>query len=74
MNILILFTIVILFNVIFLLNFKNISKLLNIYDKPDGKLRKHHTPTPLLGGVILINLYFVSFFIYLLDLEYLIFR
>lgn len=74
MDILILFTIVILFNVIFLLNFKNISKLLNIYDKPDGKLRKHHTPTPLLGGVILINLYFVSFFIYLLDLEYLIFK
>ena len=74
MDILILFAVSILFNVIFLLNFKNISKLLNIYDKPDGKLKKHQTPTPLLGGVILINLYFVSFFIYLLDLEYLIFK
>ena len=51
--------------IIFILNFlivyklDQIASLINIYDKPDNKLKKHKSDVPLLGGVIfLFNLLF----------------
>ena len=51
--------------IIFILNslivykLDQIASLINIYDKPDNKLKKHKSDVPLLGGVIfLFNLLF----------------
>ena len=63
-------TFVLLFNLIILLNFDVISRSLNFFDKPDGKLRKHKNPVSLLGGlIILINIYLIIFILNLLDLN-----
>ena len=50
-----------LFNLIIFLKFEIISKNF-IFDKPDGKLKKHSKPTSLIGGlIILINIYLIVF-------------
>lgn len=75
MDISILFIVSLSLNIFFLLYFENISRILSIIDKPDGKLKKHQKPISLLGGfLILVNLYFVYFLIHLLNLDYLIFK
>jgi UDP-GlcNAc:undecaprenyl-phosphate GlcNAc-1-phosphate transferase len=50
-------------NSVLYFNFSKLSKILNIYDKPDGKLKIHNIKTPLLGGVIFfLNFILISFF------------
>ena len=70
MQIYLMITFVLLFNLIILFNFDVISRSLNFFDKPDGKLRKHKNPVSLLGGlIILINIYLITFILNLLDLN-----
>ena len=40
-------------NIFIFLKISKISKYINILDRPDGNLKKHHFNTPLLGGVII---------------------
>ncbi len=65
-----LITFVLLFNCFIFFNFSKISKSLNFFDKPDGNLKKHKHPVSLLGGsLILVNIYLITFFFNLLDLN-----
>ena len=56
-----------IFNFLIFINLNRLSKIININDKPDGKLKKHKSTVPLLGGtifllnfliLILVNLFF----------------
>ncbi len=59
-----------IFNFIIYLKFEIISSNFIFIDKPDGKLKKHLKPASLIGGlIILINLYLISFFLKLLDIN-----
>ena len=50
----------IIINLFIFYHLKKISKILNIYDLPDGRLKLHRKKTPLLGGFILaINFLFI---------------
>ena len=49
-------------NLMILINLKKISKILNIYDHPDGKLKIHKAKVPLIGGLILILNFSTIFF------------
>ena len=49
-----LISIYLILNTLIFINFNKISKLINIFDKPDNKLKKHKINTPLLGGVIML--------------------
>ena len=48
-----IFLLIFLLNLILFYNFKNLSKFLNIYDKPDNILKKHSKTAFPLGGIIL---------------------
>jgi UDP-GlcNAc:undecaprenyl-phosphate GlcNAc-1-phosphate transferase len=62
-------------NFIIFLKIDRISVLINLYDIPDNKLKKHKSSTPLLGGIIFfLNLFLIIFFNYLLDLKLLFFK
>ena len=75
MEILILLALSLFFNIIFFLKFDDISKIFNIIDKPDGKLKRHKEKVSLLGGFIIIsNLYLIIFLCYFLDIQNLIFE
>ena len=54
-------------NTLFLKFYKNISKIINIYDVPDKKIKLHLNKTPLLGGPIIytniVILFLALFFI-----------
>ena len=50
-----------LINLSFFLSLKKISKILNIYDIPDGKLKLHGKKIPLIGGLILATNFFIIF-------------
>jgi UDP-GlcNAc:undecaprenyl-phosphate GlcNAc-1-phosphate transferase len=41
-------------NIFIFLKISKISKFINIFDRPDGDLKKHRFNTPLLGGVIIL--------------------
>lgn len=41
-------------NLLIFLNFQRLSKIINIYDLPDKKLKLHKKKMPILGGVILL--------------------
>ena len=56
-----LFIFLSLFNIIFFFNFNKISKIFNIYDLPDGKLKLHKKKTPSIGGIILISNFSIIF-------------
>ena len=43
-----------LINLIIVININSISKIINIYDLPDKKLKLHKKKIPLIGGSILI--------------------
>ena len=44
-------------NFLIFINFRKISKFINIFDKPDNKLKRHKLSTPILGGIVVgINL------------------
>lgn len=50
----------IIINLILFFSLNKISRIINIYDKPDGKLKIHDKKVPLLGGVLFfINLIFI---------------
>jgi UDP-GlcNAc:undecaprenyl-phosphate GlcNAc-1-phosphate transferase len=52
-----LFVVCLIFNFLIFLNLDKLSKFVKLNDEPDGKLKKHKTTVPLLGGTIfLINL------------------
>jgi len=62
----IIFFFQIILNLIFFLNYKKLSRLINVYDKPD-KIRKFHKkPVPVLGGILIS----VNFFLFLPILVY----
>jgi len=48
---------------------ERISHFVNIFDKPDSKLKKHKLKTPLLGGIILILniLFFIFIYFFLIN-------
>ena len=49
-----------LINLIIIFNINNISKIINLYDLPDKKLKFHKKKVPLIGGSILIfNIFFL---------------
>ena len=55
-----IFILIFLINLILFYNFEKLSKLLNIYDKPDNILKKHSKTAFPLGGIILyLNLIFL---------------
>ena len=63
-----IFSILLLNNLLILINFKKLSKIINIFDKPDKNLKKHKSNVPLLGGIIIvINL--ISLFIFSIFFE-----
>lgn len=53
-------------NIIFIYNYKKISRLINVYDKPDKIRKLHKQPVPILGGIII----FFNFFLFLPLLVY----
>ena len=64
-----------LFNLILYLKFNNISQNFIFFDKPDGKLKRHSKPISLIGGlIILVNLFLITFFLKLLQIENSIFE
>tara|TARA_B100001057_G_C22858671_1_gene953618 strand:- start:2495 stop:3496 length:1002 start_codon:yes stop_codon:yes gene_type:complete len=75
MEIFFLFLFISLFNLFLYLKFELISKNFIFFDQPDGKLKKHSRPISLIGGlIILINLYLITFFLKLIDIDNLIFK
>ena len=57
------FTLLITLNLFIFFNLKKVSKIINIYDVPDKKLKLHKKKIAIMGGMILaIN--FISLFIY----------
>ena len=51
----------ILLNFYLSLKLKQLSRIVNIYDIPDKKLKLHQKPIPLIGGVfIILNLLFAT--------------
>ena len=57
-----IFLLLLLSNLLILLNLKKFSRFINIYDKPDKKLKKHKSNVPLVGGIIIIiNIIIYSF-------------
>ena len=44
----------IILNYLLFINLKKLSNFINVFDKPDNKLKKHTTTVPLLGGTILV--------------------
>ena len=62
MNIFYLTLLIILFNFILYIKFDSISSSFALYDKPDGKLKRHSKPASLIGGLlILVNFYLIIF-------------
>ena len=62
MSLLILLGCLFVFNFIIYLNLYKLVFLFNVYDRPDGKLKKHKKKTPLLGGAI----FFINFIFFLI--------
>ena len=49
-------------NLLLFVNLKKIANFINIFDKPDGKLKLHKIKTPIVGGFILALNFFLIFF------------
>lgn len=70
-----LLSFIFILNLIIYLKFDIISRNLFFFDKPDGKLKRHSKPISLIGGlVILVNLYLITFFLKLLEIDNSIFE
>ena len=55
-------------NVLIFINLKKFSKFINIYDRPDKKLKKHRFNIPILGGIIIfLNLVIFCFLSLIFD-------
>lgn len=58
-----IYFLLIILNFILFFSFTKITKIIKIYDNPDGKLKVHSKQMPLLGGVfIFFNLILICFF------------
>ena len=44
----------VILNYLLFINLKKLSNFINVFDKPDNKLKKHSRTVPLLGGTILV--------------------
>ena len=44
----------VILNCLLFINLKKLSNFINVFDKPDNKLKKHTATVPLLGGTILV--------------------
>ena len=52
----------IILNLVVFFSFTKITKIINIYDNPDGKLKVHLNRIPLIGGILLFfNLVLICF-------------
>ena len=70
MNIFYLILFIILFNFILYIKFDSISSSFALYDKPDGKLKRHSKPASLIGGLlILANFYLIIFSLNLFNID-----
>ena len=70
MNIFYLILFLILFNFILYIKFDSISNSFALYDKPDGKLKRHSKPASLIGGLlILANFYLIIFSLNLFNID-----
>ena len=49
-------------NFLLFINLKKIANFVNIFDKPDGKLKLHKMKTPIIGGIILAFNFLIIFF------------
>jgi UDP-GlcNAc:undecaprenyl-phosphate/decaprenyl-phosphate GlcNAc-1-phosphate transferase len=58
-----IFLILFFLNLLIFVNISKLAKIVNIYDKPDNKLKLHKKNTPILGGIILLINY-ICFTIY----------
>ncbi len=52
----------IIFNFLLFINLKKIASFVNIFDKPDRKLKLHKVKTPIIGGFIFALNFFIIFF------------
>ena len=59
---LIIFLLLFLLNLIIFFKISKLSKILNIYDKPDNKLKLHKKNVPIIGGIILAFNFSILFF------------
>ena len=63
-----------LINLIIVININNISKIINLYDLPDKKLKFHKKKIPLIGGSILIfNVFFLIFIEFIFQIKIFVF-
>ena len=58
----------IIFNFLLFINLKKLANFVNIFDKPDGKLKLHKIKTPIIGGFdlalnFLYNIFLSNFFL-----------
>ena len=68
-NIILFFSLQFLLNLIFFLQFKKITKIINIYDKPNQR-KTHKFPVPLVGGLLIfINISFSIFFSIITEID-----
>ena len=57
--------IILIFNIFIFKNYTYISKKYNIYDYPDNIRKKHTSPTPLIGGLVIYLNLVLYYFLYL---------
>jgi UDP-GlcNAc:undecaprenyl-phosphate/decaprenyl-phosphate GlcNAc-1-phosphate transferase len=61
----------VILNCLLFINLKKLSNFINVFDKPDNKLKKHTVTTPLLGGTIfVINFSLIILFIFIFDYKF----
>jgi UDP-GlcNAc:undecaprenyl-phosphate/decaprenyl-phosphate GlcNAc-1-phosphate transferase len=61
----------VILNCLLFINLKKLSNFINIFDKPDNKLKKHTATVPLLGGTVLvINFSLITLFIFIFDYKF----
>ena len=66
-----LFLIVFISNILIFSKLKRIANYLNIFDKPDNKLKKHKSSVPLLGGIIMvINFLIIMLILLFIDFDF----
>ena len=54
-------------NYLLFINLKKLSNFINVFDKPDNKLKKHTATVPLLGGTIVCSTSSMILFIFIFD-------
>ena len=72
MELILLSIFIIIINLLIFLKFNELTILINFFDKPDGRLKRHNNSVSLIGG--LLNLYLIIISFKFLDLDYLNFK